>query len=172
MASGANESDGARVFACGDDLVGVALPDTRASQALADHLRESGQWIECVAGIASCVVQFDNTTISLNEARERLASAIGQASVTDEERSVLVEIPVCYGGVCGADLGDICEQLGLTPEEFIELHSGREYRVDMLGFTPGFAFIGAGRGPTGEAPSIACLAGIFKGKCLRMAFCV
>ena len=42
----------------------------------------------------------------------------------------------------GADLGDICEQLDLSPEEFIRLHSGREYRIDMLGFTPGFAFIG------------------------------
>ena len=54
----------------------------------------------------------------------------------------LVEIPVCYGGAYGPDLGDISEQLGLSRDEIIALHSSREYRVDMLGFTPGFAFIG------------------------------
>lgn len=142
MASGDNETGAGKVFACGDDLVGVSLADTRASQALADHLRETGQWIECVAGIASCVAQFDNATVSLDEARERLAAAIGRARTVQDEKSVLVEIPICYGGVCGPDLDEICEQLGLTPGEFIDLHSGQEYRVDMLGFTPGFAFIG------------------------------
>ena len=142
MASDAKEKDGAGVFACGDDLVAVDLADTRACQALADHLRETGDWIECVAGIASCVAQFDSATVSLDEARERLASAIGEARVTADEETELVEIPVCYGGVCGADLGDICEQLDLSPAEFTELHAGREYRIEMLGFTPGFAFIG------------------------------
>ena len=142
MASSDNETGGGKVFACGDDLVAVALADTRASQALADHLRETGQWIECVAGVASCVAQFDNATVSPDEARERLASAAGRVRVVQDDESVLVEIPICYGGACGPDLGDICEQLGLTPGEFIDLHSGREYRVDMLGFTPGFAFIG------------------------------
>lgn len=142
MAAGDNETGAGKVFACGDDLVGVSLADTRASQALADHLRETGQWIECVAGIASCVAQFDNATVSLDEARERLASAISRVRVVQDEESVLVEIPICYGGVCGPDLDEICERIGLTPGEFIDLHSGSDYRVDMLGFTPGFAFIG------------------------------
>jgi inhibitor of KinA len=124
--SGTRELDAAEVFACGDDLVAVELADTRACQALADHLRESGDWIECVAGIASCVAQFDNATVSLDQAKQRLASAIGQFHIADDEESMLVEIPVCYGGVCGADLGDICEQLGLSPQEFVELHAGRD----------------------------------------------
>ena len=142
MASGTKKFDVAKFLACGDDLVAVELADTRACQALADHLRESGDWIECVAGIASCVAQFDSATVSIDQARQRLAAAIGEVCVGDDEESVLIEIPVCYGGVCGADLGDICEQLDLSPKEFVELHAGREYRIDMLGFTPGFAFIG------------------------------
>lgn len=131
-----------KVFACGDDLVAVALKDTRTSQDLADYLRDTGQWIECVAGISSCVAQFDNATVSLDEARERLESAIGRVRVSEDEESVLVEIPICYCGECGPDLGDICEQLGMSPDTFIETHAGSEYRIDMLGFTPGFAFIG------------------------------
>jgi len=139
-----NDADGAgkRIFDCGDDLIAVELEDTRASQALADHLRNSGQWIECVAGIASCVAQFDNANVNLAEARQRLSSAIDDVPAVRTEESELVEVPVCYGGSYGPDLGDICEQLDLSRDEFINLHTSREYRVDMLGFTPGFAFIG------------------------------
>lgn len=139
-----NDADGAgkRIFDCGDDLIAVELEDTRTSQALADHLRNSGEWIECVAGIASCVAQFDNANVSLAEARHRLSSAIDDVPAVRTEESELVEVPVCYGGSYGPDLGNICEQLDLSRDEFIDLHTSREYRVDMLGFTPGFAFIG------------------------------
>ncbi len=131
-----------RVFACGDDLVGVRLDETRQCQALADYLRESGEWIESVAGIASCVVRFDNASIEIGAAIRKLAEAVDKAPSAENGETEEVEIPVCYGGICGPDLGDLCEQLGLTPGEIVEMHSGREYRVEMLGFTPGFAFIG------------------------------
>ena len=47
-----------------------------------------------------------------------------------------------YGGDYGPDLDNLSRELGLTSDEFIALHSCGEYRVDMIGFTPGFAFIG------------------------------
>ncbi len=131
-----------QVIVLGDDLVGVKLSDTRTSQALADHLRKSGDWIECVAGIESCVARFDVASIDVDTAQTRLLVALDTVPPAADIEERLVEIPVCYGGAHGPDLGDICEQLGLSREEIIALHSGREYRVDMLGFTPGFAFIG------------------------------
>ena len=130
------------VVVLGDDLVGIALEDTRTCQALADHLRASGMWIECVAGIASCVAQFDSARMTATEAAQQLAGAARSIPDAEERQSARVEIQVCYGGSYGPDLGNICEQLNLTRDEFVALHSGREYRVDMLGFTPGFAFIG------------------------------
>jgi KipI family sensor histidine kinase inhibitor len=130
------------IFACGDDLVCVSLEGTRQCQALADHLRASGEWIECVAGISSCVARFDNTLLGIDVAIRRMVEAVARAPSPEDGETRRADIPVCYGGTCGPDLGDLCEQLGLTPAEFIEIHSGREYRVDMLGFTPGFAFIG------------------------------
>jgi KipI family sensor histidine kinase inhibitor len=141
VAAGGSTADSS-VFVCGDDLVAVRLEGTRECQALADELRASGQWIECVAGISSCVARFDNAVLGMEAAIQRLAEAIARAPEPEASESRLVEIPVCYGGTCGPDLGDLCEQLGLSSAEFIEMHSGREYRVDMLGFTPGFAFIG------------------------------
>ena len=54
----------------------------------------------------------------------------------------VVEIPVCYGGDLGPDLDDVARLHGLTIEEVIELHSGAEYLVYMVGFMPGFAYLG------------------------------
>ena len=136
------QSDEARVIVLGDDLLGVNLADTRTSQALADYLRASGDWLECVAGIESCVAQFDAASVDVGTAKQRLLDALDKAPPAASIDEGLIEIPVCYGGAYGPDLGDICEQLDLSRDEVIALHSGREYRVDMLGFTPGFAFIG------------------------------
>ena len=51
----------------------------RVLQALADHLRMSGEWIECVAGISSCVARFDNAALSMDEALQKLAEARDRA---------------------------------------------------------------------------------------------
>ena len=53
-----------------------------------------------------------------------------------------VEVPVCYGGDFGPDLRFVAEHNGLSEEEVIEMHSSRSYRVFMLGFLPGFPYLG------------------------------
>jgi inhibitor of KinA len=51
------------------------------------------------------------------------------------------EIPVCYGGEFGEDLEAVARAHGLTGKEVITLHSAPVYRVQMLGFAPGFAYL-------------------------------
>jgi KipI family sensor histidine kinase inhibitor len=131
-----------RIYSCGDDLVATDCPDTRSAQALADHLRGSGDWLECVAGIASCVAQFDLAAMTAEQAEQRLLAALYSVPAVRDRESELVEVPVCYGGDHGPDLEDVCRLLGMDRDAFIDVHAGNEYRVDMLGFTPGFAFIG------------------------------
>ncbi|WKA58777.1 5-oxoprolinase subunit PxpB [Planococcus shenhongbingii] len=53
-----------------------------------------------------------------------------------------VEIPVCYGGDFGPDLDFVAQHNGLSPEEVIEIHTSGTYTVYMIGFAPGFPFIG------------------------------
>ena len=132
----------AEVYFCGDDLVAAGCADTRTAQSLADHLRESGDWLECVAGISSCVAKFDLALITAEEAERRLVSALNSVPSVRDADTELVEVPVCYGGEYGPDLEDVCALLGMDRAAFIDCHTGSEYRVDMLGFTPGFAFIG------------------------------
>lgn len=127
---------------CGDDLISIAVEGPADAQALAAQLREAGGWLEVVPGIDSVVVRFDALRISDGAAHSAihgiLAQGIQPLSVSDE----LVEIPVIYGGESGPDLGELSAATGLSPDEIVRLHTGREYRVEMVGFTPGFAFIG------------------------------
>ncbi len=130
------------IEACGDDALSVGIEDPNRRQSVATHLRESDTWRECVEGVQSVVVQFDAATISIDAARERLRQQLDAATSKVTARSSLIEIPVCYGGEFGPELDSICEMLGLAVDEIIELHTSREYQVDLLGFTPGFAYVG------------------------------
>ena len=125
----------------GDDLISVSVADPKKAQALATTLREDGYWLEAVAGIDSVVVRFDSAVIARADAEKRLDNALDNIPLIMTTNERVIEIPVVYGGECGPDLEFVCEKLGLTREEFIALHCG-EYTVDMLGFTPGFAYIG------------------------------
>lgn len=53
-----------------------------------------------------------------------------------------VEIPILYGGDAGADLPFVAKHNGLSQKEVIDIHSHGDYLVYMLGFTPGFAYMG------------------------------
>jgi inhibitor of KinA len=55
---------------------------------------------------------------------------------------LLVEIPVCYGGEMGPDLGVVAERAGIGDAEAAALHAGADYLVYAIGFTPGFPYLG------------------------------
>ena len=53
-----------------------------------------------------------------------------------------VEIPVCYGGEFGPDIQFVAEYNSITEDDVVRIHSGGDYRIYMIGFTPGFPFLG------------------------------
>lgn len=57
-------------------------------------------------------------------------------------RGRLVEIPVCYERDCAPDLAEVAERTGLTTKEVIQLHLAGEYLVYLVGFAPGFPYMG------------------------------
>ena len=80
-------------------------------------------------------------------------SAVLERAIAEETREVadaetspdhpLIEIPVCYGGTDGPDLESVAEFASCTAAEVVERHANRTYRVYMLGFVPGFAYMGS-----------------------------
>lgn len=127
---------------CGDDLLSVGVDGPPQAQALAAHLRDTGTWLEAVAGIDSVVARFDAAVLDIATAQLRLEESLAGDIAPLKGSGDLLEIPVVYGGDYGPDLDDLCHELGMSRDEFIALHTALEYRVDMIGFTPGFAFIG------------------------------
>lgn len=125
----------------GDDLISIAASDPAAAQALAKHLRDKGDWIDVVAGIEFVVVRFDLATTDRSAAEDEVRHLVSSAPTRLESPQQSVVISVVYGGEYGPDLEFVCQQLGMAEQEFIALHCG-EYTVDMLGFIPGFAYIG------------------------------
>ena len=127
---------------CGDDLVNVKFGSTGEAAAVAEALRRETGLLEIVPGIDSVVVQFDAASIDGVEVERQVRSIIEAGVGPIESAGELIEIPVVYGGEAGPDFDAVCQRTGLTPDELIALHTGREYLVDLVGFTPGFAFIG------------------------------
>ena len=100
-----------------------------------------------VVAYASLLVPFDLPRLSAEEARIAVARVVDELDeapndATTEPPARLVEIPTRYGGGDGEDLDDVAEQLGLSPAAVVELHASTEYEVYMLGFAPGFAYLG------------------------------
>ncbi len=58
------------------------------------------------------------------------------------EPAKIVEIPVCYGGEFGPDIKNVQSEHALTTDQVIQLHSAPSYLIYMVGFTPGFPFLG------------------------------
>lgn len=125
-----------------DDLLSVAAENPADAQAIAAHLLDAGEWLEVVAGIDSVVVRYDAALIDTQAARETLHAQLANGVDPLPEGADIVRIPVVYGGDFGPDLDELCKVLGISQDKFIEMHTGRDYVVDMVGFTPGFAFVG------------------------------
>ncbi len=96
---------------------------------------------ESIPALSSMTVLYDPGEIS----RDRLIAeidALCHVPETTPHRGRTWEIPVAYGGSGGPDLADVAVRAGLTEEEVIALHSLQSYHVYMLGFLPGFAYLG------------------------------
>jgi inhibitor of KinA len=98
---------------------------------------------DIVPAYASCAVHFDPLGTDRNELEQAVHEAIvGCVPITAGGGSAAVDIPVCYGGPFGPDLAAVARFGACTEREVIELHAGCSYRVFMIGFLPGFAYLG------------------------------
>jgi len=68
--------------------------------------------------------------------------AYQESSIEDNPAKSIYRVPVCYDEEFGIDLPEISRSKNLSPERIIELHVSKIYRVYMLGFLPGFAYMG------------------------------
>jgi inhibitor of KinA len=98
--------------------------------------------IDLIPSYRSLLIQYNPVLCSFEELKAFVREVINAPGETASREMRLVEIPVCYGGDFGPDLEEVAALQGLSPETVIQLHSDPVYQVYMIGFTPGFPFLG------------------------------
>jgi inhibitor of KinA len=96
---------------------------------------------DVVPTFRSLTVYFDPLKIDRSALLGRLEQDAGVAAAVAPKPYRLLRIPVCYGGEFGPDLGLVARFGEMNESDAIALHSGTSYRVFMLGFIPGFAYM-------------------------------
>lgn len=102
----------------------------------------AGAVCETIPTFASLLIYYDPMLTDYFSIKKILEELLCSMEEEKQAAGRLIEIPVCYGGKYGEDLEFVARHAGLTEEEVIRLHSGRDYRIYMLGFLPGFPYLG------------------------------
>lgn len=160
-------SEPARIIPFGDAALLLVLGEVidenvnervhRLAAELGSRLGSRAGWGRAVPAYASLLVPFDPLRMAGPEAESALGALLAEIapaldrppSDADAPRGpagslerAIVEVAVRYGGDDGPDLDEVAERCGLRAADVVELHAGTTYRVFMLGFSPGFAYLG------------------------------
>lgn len=140
-----------RILPAGDAALTVEFGDTiapRINDRVLAFVRRVAR--ARLRGLVEVVPTYRSATVYVDPLRcdwARLTTTVERLArrpVSGARRpGKLVRIPVVYGGEFGPDLAELARQAGLSPQAVIRLHSATEYRVYMLGFSPGFPYLGA-----------------------------
>lgn len=109
--------------------------------SIAKRLRAQAGWQDVISSYDSVLARFNPEHIRIGAALNRLQLAAKAVDITATHAATVIDIPVYYGGDDGPDIGTIAASSGLSEAQVIALHSGQIYRVCMMGFIPGFAFL-------------------------------
>lgn len=100
--------------------------------------------IEVVPTYCCVTIYFDPLLLARHDLSQFVKGLINEMKHIDMECLLpkVVHIPVCYGGVLGPDLEFVARSTGLSAQDVVQIHTSKPYLVYMLGFTPGFAYLG------------------------------
>ncbi len=98
--------------------------------------------INTTLGINSIVACFNPLQHANNDVMRVLNEAVASLVLREEGEQRIVHVQVRYGGEDGPDFSDAAQSLGMTSGELVALHTAQPWRVLMIGFAPGFPYIG------------------------------
>ncbi|MBP2625899.1 MAG: pxpB [Firmicutes bacterium] len=144
--------NGVRILAAGEQGIVIELGNTictdinarvhKLAKGLVDTM--GSDIVEVVPTYRSLLVYFDPLQIQRQQLVKYIENVIANEKLDEVEllQSKVVNIPVCYDDEFGPDLQFVAQYNGLTVDEVITIHTASPYLVYMLGFTPGFPYLG------------------------------
>jgi len=146
----------------GDRALVVEYGDTideatnRRVRALAAALsgRQARGILEVVPTYRSLLIHYDPLRLAPAELEAAALEADAHLGEVTLPEPRIIEIPTVYGGKYGPDLEAVAQETGLTADEVVRLHHGRDYLVYMMGFMAGFPYLG-GLSPRIAVPRLA-----------------
>jgi KipI family sensor histidine kinase inhibitor len=140
----------AKILTAGDSALTVEFGNEISEEingkvlALDKALQQAGipGITETIPTYRSLLICYDPCVIRYAALKRRVSRIADQLGPAASGAGRIVEIPVGYGGAFGEDLPDVAAHAGLSEEEVVRIHSSRDYLIYMLGFLPGFAYLG------------------------------
>ena len=134
------QGDAALVVELGD---GIDREVSGRVTALADGMRRAAipGVVELVPTFRSLLVHYDPLVLGFADIAGRAGELLAGLQAA-ERRLRLVHLPACYDEELAPDLADVAALTGLTPREVVRLHGSVDYHVYMLGFLPGYPYMG------------------------------
>ncbi len=140
----------ARILHCGERAFSVELADEIDENVnlriitLAEDLKADPPdgLVELIPSYRSLLVCFNPGRITGKAMERVLLDRLDQVDTPRESTGALWHIPAVYGGEIGLDFDDLAYEKSLSPLELIKLHSSPTYRIYMIGFAPGFCYLG------------------------------
>lgn len=138
-----------KILPCGDTALTLQFGETIDAEtnarviAIAARLEDMAVpgLVDIVPTYRSLLLRYDPEILS-GARLEGLLSGLALEDGAGAAPARLWVVPCLYGGDVGQDLDDLARMKGMSPEQIVALHSGAEYRIYMIGFAPGFAYLG------------------------------
>ncbi|MDO5649653.1 MAG: 5-oxoprolinase subunit PxpB [Gallicola sp.] len=104
--------------------------------------KKFGGIIDIIPAYSSVLISYDPFEWEYEEIKKELEALLSEEKTRAKTRKRIYEIPVCYGEEFGQDMETVMDHTGLTEQEVIQIHSDKDYLIYMLGFMPGFTYLG------------------------------
>ena len=142
--------NGIRFLYCGDTAVSVEFGNeinaeiNNKIKSLSMDLASSPikGIIEYIPAYRSLLINYDPGLISGESLIKKLKKRTASLKSAARDKKTVFLIPVCYDDEFALDIGNVCSHSGLSKDEIIKIHSGTDYLIYMLGFLPGFPYLG------------------------------
>ncbi|SHJ20455.1 sensor histidine kinase inhibitor, KipI family [Dethiosulfatibacter aminovorans DSM 17477] len=139
-----------KVMAISDNSIMIEYPaeiSEEINRCIRSVTREIGDRIsdlivDIIPAYHTITVNYDCLDVDYNSLLEKIEEIVSMSMDDGDEEREIVEIPVCYEEPYGLDIDEVCSIHNMTREELVKRHTAPEYLVYMVGFTPGFPYLG------------------------------